>query len=85
MLNINLLSVADAINKTAHAPNEWEFYSIELFEFSRDGINPFFTYLVQIKFHEPGTHWNGKLFKVYAGADGTACGAYWKKFIYIEE
>lgn len=83
MLNINLASVAAAINRSAHAPEEWEFESIELYEISQAGLAPYFTYNVTIKCDLVGSVWNGMIFTVYV-YDGNATSAYWKKFCGIE-
>ena len=84
MLKVNLGSVAAAINRSAHAPDEWEFESIELYEISQAGLAPYFTYRVVIRCELAGSHWNGMLFTVYVCNDGIATNAYWKKFCAIE-
>jgi hypothetical protein len=84
MLKINLASVAAAINRSAHSPEEWEFESIELYEISQAGLQPYFTYKVIIRCELAGSHWNGMLFKVYVCNDGISTTAYWKQFIGIE-
>lgn len=83
MLNINLASVAAAINRSSHAPEKWEFESIELYEISQAGLAPYFSYNVTIKCELAGSVWNGMIFKVYV-YDGNATSAYWSKFCGIE-
>jgi hypothetical protein len=82
MLNINLASIAAAIKKDNHAPDAWEFHSIELYEISQCGLAPYFTYLVTISAELPGSCWNGLLFKVCV-YDGDAAYTYFKKFVNI--
>ena len=82
MLNINLASIAEAIKKDNHAPDAWEFHSIELYEISRCGIGPYFTYLVTISAELPGSCWNGLMFKVCV-YEGDAAYAYFKKFVNV--
>lgn len=84
LLNINLASVAAAINRSSHAPDEWTFESIELHEISQAGHTPYFTYNVVVRCELAGSHWNGMVFKVYVCFDGIATNAYWKKFTEVK-